>query len=84
MYNEFVHNYSTVIRFVIEFFWYVLTFQTNMLYINCVSVLKACFKSINDNLTHMQILMINDIKLRDIRIIRHVRRNQSLLTELKN
>jgi len=31
-----------------------------MLYINCVCVLKACFKKINDSLLHMQQLIINN------------------------
>lgn len=32
----------------------------DMLYMNCVCVLKACFKTINDNLEHMRELMMDD------------------------
>ncbi|XP_018058034.1 PREDICTED: putative gustatory receptor 28b [Atta colombica] len=39
----------------------LLGFQMDMLYINCVCVLKACFKEINNNLENMRELMINNI-----------------------
>jgi len=39
----------------------LLGFQMDMLYINCVCILKACFKEINDNLENMRELMINNI-----------------------
>ncbi|XP_018053508.1 PREDICTED: putative gustatory receptor 28b [Atta colombica] len=52
-----------------------------MIYINCVCVLKACFKSINDNLAHMQRLMVNDIKSCIPGLI--YQRNQTLLLKLK-
>ncbi|XP_011705663.1 PREDICTED: uncharacterized protein LOC105460874 [Wasmannia auropunctata] len=32
----------------------MMVFQMDMLYINCVCILKACFQRINDNLIHMQ------------------------------
>ncbi|XP_028047772.2 uncharacterized protein LOC105835787 [Monomorium pharaonis] len=32
----------------------LLIFEMDMLYMNCVCVLKACFKRINDNLEHMR------------------------------
>ncbi|XP_011880737.1 PREDICTED: uncharacterized protein LOC105569147 [Vollenhovia emeryi] len=43
----------------------------------------ACFKSINDNLAYMQILMTNDTQPRGSSSICHMPRNQFLLTELK-
>ncbi|XP_018058033.1 PREDICTED: putative gustatory receptor 28b [Atta colombica] len=39
----------------------LLGFQMDMLYINCVCVLKACFKEINDNLKNLRELVINNI-----------------------
>ncbi|XP_018369807.1 PREDICTED: uncharacterized protein LOC108765543 [Trachymyrmex cornetzi] len=38
----------------------LLGFQIDMLYINCVCVLKACFKEINDNLENLWELMMNN------------------------
>ncbi|XP_011859894.1 PREDICTED: uncharacterized protein LOC105557304 [Vollenhovia emeryi] len=38
----------------------LLMFQMDMMYMNCVCVLKACFKRLNDNLEHVRVLMIND------------------------
>ncbi|XP_011859886.1 PREDICTED: uncharacterized protein LOC105557297 [Vollenhovia emeryi] len=34
-------------------------FQMDMLYINCVCILKACFKQINDNLVNVQEVLTN-------------------------
>lgn len=39
---------------------FVLLFQTDMLYMNCVCILKACFKQINDNLINLRELITND------------------------
>lgn len=58
----------------------ILVFQINMVYINCVCVLKTCFKSINDNLRHVQRLMVNDIQLSIHGLIRQ--KNQFLLIKL--
>jgi len=58
-----------------------MEFQINMLYINCVCILKACFKRINDNLVH--IFMVNDIRPCVSRFICHMQRNQFLLIKLK-
>ncbi|XP_011705597.1 PREDICTED: putative gustatory receptor 23a, isoform B isoform X2 [Wasmannia auropunctata] len=60
-----------------------VVFQMNMLYINCVCVLKTCFKSINDNLMQMERLMVNNIELCVTSLICHVQKNQFLLKELK-
>ncbi|XP_077260219.1 uncharacterized protein LOC143896313 [Temnothorax americanus] len=59
----------------------VLLFQMDMLYVNCICVLKTCFKRINDNLTNMQKLVVNDIKLNIHSLM--WQRNQFLLLELK-
>lgn len=55
----------------------MLLFQMNMMYVNCMCVLKICFKRINDNLRRMQRLVVNDIQLGIYRLIRQ--RNQFLL-----
>ncbi|KYQ59862.1 Putative gustatory receptor 28b [Trachymyrmex zeteki] len=56
--------------------------HTNMLYINCVYVLKACFKNINDDLMHIQKLMVNDTRPSCVSmLIGHIKR--ILLIELK-
>ncbi|XP_018310328.1 uncharacterized protein [Mycetomoellerius zeteki] len=62
----------------------LLEFQMNMLHVNCVCVLKACFKKINDDLTHMYTRMINDEKLPVSNLICHMPRNQFFLAELKS
>ncbi|XP_011880396.1 PREDICTED: putative gustatory receptor 28b [Vollenhovia emeryi] len=61
----------------------LLELQINMLYINYICVLKACFKRINDNLAHIQKLMINDMKQCNLGLISRVHRNQVLLVELQ-
>ncbi|XP_071637820.1 uncharacterized protein [Temnothorax longispinosus] len=76
-------NYLTIIIAVLETYFFVLVFHINMLHINCVCVLKACFKSINDSLAHIQILMTNDVKSRDLRLIHRVQKNRFLLRKLK-
>ncbi|KYQ56196.1 Putative gustatory receptor 28b, partial [Trachymyrmex zeteki] len=55
-----------------------IAFQMDMLYINCVCVLKACFKEINDNLENLGEIVINNIP----RWIYHEQRHP-LLIKLK-
>ena len=57
-------------------------FQMNMLYVNCVCVLKSCFKGINDSLVYMQKLVVKDIKCVP-GLIWHMQGNQFLLIKLK-
>ncbi|KAG5322753.1 GR28B protein, partial [Acromyrmex heyeri] len=57
----------------------LLAFQMDMLYINCVCVLKTCFKEINDNLENLQERMMNNIPKR----IYHEQRHPFLLIKLK-
>lgn len=58
----------------------LLIFQMDMLYMNCVCVLKACFKRINDNLEHMRELVTND---EVYHLGRNKQRNPFLLIKLK-
>ncbi|XP_011706883.1 PREDICTED: uncharacterized protein LOC105462056 [Wasmannia auropunctata] len=77
-------DYSHILNTVLAIYYLLLIFQTNMLYINCVYILKACFKDINDNLRHMQRLVINDTKSCVPTFINHLQRNQFLIiTKLK-
>jgi len=76
-------NCLSILTIVFGMYMALLVLQMNMLYINCVCVLKACFKNINDNLARMQKLMINDIKPGVPNLICHMQRNQFLLKELK-
>ncbi|XP_011705664.1 PREDICTED: uncharacterized protein LOC105460875 [Wasmannia auropunctata] len=57
----------------------MLIFQIDMMYINCVCVLKACFKDINDNLENLRELEMNDIP----RCIYHEQRYPFLLMRIK-
>ncbi|KAG5313133.1 GR28B protein, partial [Acromyrmex insinuator] len=81
LYNRktFKLNNFTILIKVSSLYLHILIFEILMLYVNCVCVLKACFKSINDNLTHMQRLVVNDIKLCVPGLICHIQRNQILL-----
>ncbi|XP_018058037.1 PREDICTED: putative gustatory receptor 28b [Atta colombica] len=56
--------------------------QLNMLYVNCVFILKACFKRIDDNLMILREFMIED-KSHTPRLIYYHQRNPLLLEELK-
>ncbi|KYN14856.1 Putative gustatory receptor 28b [Trachymyrmex cornetzi] len=65
---------------------YLLAFQMDMLYMNCVCVLKACFKQINDSLAlmpeYLRIFMANDEPYL-LRTTYHKQRNPFLLMQLK-
>jgi len=60
----------------------LLVFQMDMQYMNCVCVLKACFKRINDYLIHMQKTVVNGESY-TLRLIYHTQKNKFLLQELK-
>ncbi|KYQ56194.1 Putative gustatory receptor 28b, partial [Trachymyrmex zeteki] len=57
----------------------LLAFQIDMLYINCVSVVKACFKEIDDNIENLRELMMNNTPT----WIHHQQRYPFLLMKLK-
>ncbi|XP_018058032.1 PREDICTED: uncharacterized protein LOC108693541 [Atta colombica] len=50
---------------------------------SCLMCYRTCFKKINNNLVHMQKIMINDIKPCVPSLIYHLRRSQFLLIELR-
>ncbi|XP_011705661.1 PREDICTED: uncharacterized protein LOC105460873 [Wasmannia auropunctata] len=70
--------------FIILFSAYIVivVFEMDMQYMNCVCVLKACFKRINDNLVHMQKIIVNDTPYAP-KMIWHTQKNQLLLVELR-
>ncbi|XP_071563947.1 uncharacterized protein [Temnothorax nylanderi] len=51
-------SYSTW-RQLLMIYITMLAFQMDMLYMNCVCVLKACFKQINDNLVNLRKVVTN-------------------------
>ncbi|KYN03757.1 Putative gustatory receptor 28b [Cyphomyrmex costatus] len=59
----------------------LIVFQMDMLYINCVCVLKACFERIDDNLLNLQNHVTNNEPY-ILKQIYHERRNPFLLMEL--
>ncbi|KYN03744.1 hypothetical protein ALC62_05440 [Cyphomyrmex costatus] len=76
-----IHDYS--IFSLLSTYMLLVVFSMNMQYINCVYILKDCFKRINNNLMHMQRIMENDIKPYVPSLICHMQRSQFLLIELR-
>ncbi|XP_018351454.1 PREDICTED: uncharacterized protein LOC108753955 [Trachymyrmex septentrionalis] len=75
-----------IIRCIIKAFilyLFQLEFHMNMLYVNCVCLLKTCLKKINDDLNYMQRYMTNNIKSSVPSLICSTQRNQIFLIELK-
>ncbi|KAL6259630.1 hypothetical protein P5V15_009546 [Pogonomyrmex californicus] len=61
----------------------LLVFQVDMMYVNCVCVLKICFKKINDNLVILQKLIVNDAA-KFLGLIDRKQRSLIMLIELKS
>lgn len=53
VYKSFEPN-SSALTILVWLYVDLLVFQSNMLYTNCVCVLKACYEKINDDLVHVQ------------------------------
>ncbi|XP_011693447.1 PREDICTED: uncharacterized protein LOC105453306 [Wasmannia auropunctata] len=75
-------TYGDIFLKVLATYLTLLVFQMDMLYMNCVCVLKACFKRINDNLVNLRELVVGD-EPHLLRRIYHEQRNPFLLMELK-
>ncbi|XP_012063702.1 PREDICTED: uncharacterized protein LOC105627032 [Atta cephalotes] len=58
----------------------LVEFEINMLYVNCVCVLKSCFKRLNENMTHLQKLIVKPCVSR---LTCYIQRDQFLLIQLK-
>ncbi|XP_024890738.1 putative gustatory receptor 28a [Temnothorax curvispinosus] len=54
------HVWDIVTHFLMMYM-ILVTFQMDMLYINCVCILKACFKKINDNLINLRKVVTNGV-----------------------
>ncbi|GAB1860541.1 Gustatory receptor [Camponotus japonicus] len=80
--NCYSANYLDSLVKIFALYIILLVFQMDMLYMNCVCVLKACFKKINDNLANLRELVVND-EPHLLRRIYHEQRNPFLLMELK-
>ncbi|KAL6259639.1 hypothetical protein P5V15_009555 [Pogonomyrmex californicus] len=59
----------------------LLVFQMDMMYVNCVYILKTGFKRINDNLLTLQKLMVNDTA-KPFGLINHKQKSSILLKKL--
>ncbi|XP_036148071.1 uncharacterized protein LOC114254838 [Monomorium pharaonis] len=70
-----------VIFKILTIYVHLLMFQMDMLYVNCVCVLNACFKRLDDNLNHMRELMMEDEVYHLGGMYKH--RSSFLLIELK-
>ncbi|XP_011858418.1 PREDICTED: uncharacterized protein LOC105555975 isoform X2 [Vollenhovia emeryi] len=49
----------TFLRKILSIYVIFLVYQMDMLYMNCVCILKACFKQINDNLVNLRDILTN-------------------------
>jgi len=74
-------NQFGVLRKILITYITLLVFQMDMLYMNCVCILKACFKQINDSLVNLRLFMANGepYLLKDTY---HEQRNPFLLMDL--
>ncbi|KAL6259645.1 hypothetical protein P5V15_009561 [Pogonomyrmex californicus] len=62
----------------------ILLFQYDMLYMNCVYILEACFKEINDNLLHIKKLLVKkERRVLNEFLNHHEQRNLFLIMEIK-
>lgn len=77
--------YTSRLQIMILFpnYIHLITYQMDMLYMNCVCVLKACFKGINDNLANMQTFIATNNESHFLRPIYYKQRNLLLVMELK-
>ncbi|KYN05427.1 Putative gustatory receptor 28b [Cyphomyrmex costatus] len=84
LYQCFVNSYNFGDTFLklMTFYLTILVFQMDMLYMDCVCVLKACFAQLNDSLLNLRELVVND-EPHLLRRTYHEQRNPHLLMELK-
>jgi len=71
-----------IINKIFSMYAHQLIFQMDMLYMNCICVLKICFENINNNLQHMQELITNS-KPYIPTFSYYKQRNPFLITKLK-
>ncbi|XP_039314529.1 uncharacterized protein LOC113003119 [Solenopsis invicta] len=80
-YNS-IMDFNNFDKFFVQY-GLLLIHQMDMLHMNCVCVLKACFKGINDNLTNLRELVANDKPRLPRHTNNHEHGNPFLLMELK-
>ena len=78
--HMFKLNYKDIFIMVFTVYLTLVEFEINMLYVNCVCVLKSCFKRLNENMTHLQKLIVKPCVSR---LTCYIQRNQFLLIQLK-
>ncbi|XP_077260195.1 uncharacterized protein LOC143896304 [Temnothorax americanus] len=83
-----IYFYTSVVH-IIDIIYIIFSAHTHlhmfvmdMLYMNCVCIIKACFKEINNNLLHMQEFIVNN-KLRVSMMFYYKQRNAFLIMNLK-
>ncbi|XP_024884595.1 gustatory receptor 23a-like [Temnothorax curvispinosus] len=77
----FTTNIHIILKLFVAYVVLVV-FHMDMMYMNCVCVLKACFKQINDNLEHIRDHMIND-EVYHLDRMHYKQRSPVLLIKLK-
>ncbi|KYN50693.1 Putative gustatory receptor 28b, partial [Trachymyrmex septentrionalis] len=74
-------NRSDIFTVILSIYANLLIFQMDMLYVNCVCVLKVCFKEIDNNLRHIQKFIVNSEQY--VLTSYYEPRNSSLIIKLK-
>ncbi|XP_012535210.3 uncharacterized protein LOC105836010 isoform X2 [Monomorium pharaonis] len=79
----YIHKYGfETLQLIFGIYSVLLVFQINMLYINCVCILKTCFKEIENSLLYIKKLVVND-KLYAPKTIYYKQKNPFLIIKLK-
>ncbi|XP_011705690.1 PREDICTED: uncharacterized protein LOC105460898 [Wasmannia auropunctata] len=76
------HVYTLQINILLQVYINLVVFQMDMLYMNCICILKMCFKRINDNLAQMRKSIANK-EPHVLRLLYHEQRSPLLIMELK-
>jgi len=80
--SYFYKSHQNILHKIISIYTVLMSFQMDMLYVNCVCVLKACFEEINNSLLHMQQLIINNEPC-VLKIFYYKQKNPFLIIKLK-
>ncbi|KYN03762.1 hypothetical protein ALC62_05459 [Cyphomyrmex costatus] len=59
MIHYYIQKYETL-RIILMLYIHLLEFQMDMMYMNCVCVLKACFKQLNESLSFFKKFEVNE------------------------
>ncbi|XP_018394393.1 PREDICTED: uncharacterized protein LOC108773166 [Cyphomyrmex costatus] len=72
-----------ILNKIVGVYLYFVGIQTDMLYMNCVCILKVCFKQVNDSLANLGKLNANSTPYFLTNTINHEQRNSFLLMQLQ-